>query len=161
MKSDHGIYHLFKYTPVLVGAAIVGAVLNALFTAGQTVSTVRDVVLLVVGGVIGVGVMCIPLTYRNSLVLAELTEQTIIISRGAEVITVPWGNVRHISRVGWVRPALYTLKIYDRPGYFLFNTGYTSMFFSKPAPKDIRERSAYDQSDMGRFIRRKKEALSI
>jgi hypothetical protein len=100
----------------------------------------------------GIGVGLIPFLYIDKLVAVELNKQNIKIIKGDNVIEVNWIDVETVKMLPTIFPPLYKLRLKNYGDYFLFNTkrwGAQFIVF------------AWDLSDMGQLIKKKKQELGI
>jgi len=85
---------------------------------------------------------------RNKFVVVELSGQTIRIYNDKETIDTTWLNVESIDKLPFSSPPIYTLRLKDMKGFFIFwNSAISFLWF--------------DDSELGEIISKKKKDLDI
>jgi hypothetical protein len=88
------------------------------------------------------------LYFRNKFVVVELGGQTVRILRGKETIETTWLNVESVSMLILSGPPIYTIRIKDIKGYFIFWNSAMNLFW-------------VDHSELGTLISQKKKQLDL
>jgi hypothetical protein len=156
MQSDRSVYYTFKYLPIAIGAFFIFLILlshldpeHATFNGEPGPPDLWTTIIFILVGLL---IMLIPFLYMDRLVIVELTQQKIKIMKEDEVLEFNWLEVEDVSMLPAIFPPLYKLRLKNYGDYFLFNTtrwGAQFMFF------------AWDWSDMGSLIKKKKGELGI
>lgn len=88
------------------------------------------------------------LYFRNKFVVVELGGQKVKILKDKETIETTWQNVESVERVTFSSPPIYTIRIKDTKGYFIFwNSAINLLWF--------------DHSELGELISQNKRKLDI
>jgi hypothetical protein len=99
-------------------------------------------------GVIGLIHLTAFLYLRNKFVVVELGGQKVKIIKDKETIETTWQNVESVERVVFSSPPIYTIRLKDIDGYFIFwNSAINLLWF--------------DDSELGELISQKKRKLDI
>jgi len=103
---------------------------------------------IIVTGVIGLVHLAVFLYLKNKFVVIELGGQTVKILRDKETIETTWQNVESVERVIFSTPSIYTIRIKDKDGYFIFWDSTISVL-------------GFDNSELGALISQKKQKLDV
>ncbi len=156
MQSDPLYTSFFKYIFLLVALLIgIFGITNHLFPQMSTTQEVLfdfdlfDYFLLVAAGLLA---WLLHLIFSSRIVQVRLGAQRISILNPDQEITFSWLQVESLAKVCFVTPPLYTLRIKNKAGFYLFTTQnkYIQSGFG-----------VVDLSEMGALIKKKKKALGI
>lgn len=149
MKSDRSIYFLGKYLFLLTtwgfGIGLILELINGIKTSAWDSDQIFIYILI---GAISFG---FHLIYSDKFAMIELGNQKIKINRGKDSLEVDWLDVESISQSRLSGLGLYTLRIKNIEGYFLFGTG---------AAINIAG-LIIDDSELANLIEKKKKDLKI
>jgi len=103
---------------------------------------------IIARGVIGLIHFAVFLYLRNKFVVVELGGQIVKILKDKDTIETTWQNVDSVERVIFSSPPIYTIRLKDVDGYFIFwNSAINLLWF--------------DNSELGELISQKKRMLDI
>ena len=156
MESDRTVFYTFKYLPFAFGLFFIGLPIIMHLNPENSISNGEPgppdfwttVIFILVGMLVGL----LPFLYMDKLVIVELNNQRIKITKGDSVIEVDWVDVETVKMLPTISPPLYKLRLKNYGDYFLFNTtrwGAQFMIFT------------WDWSNMGALIKKKKRELGI
>jgi hypothetical protein len=103
---------------------------------------------IITRGIIGLVHLAAYLYLRNKFVVAEFKGQSIKIIKGKEVIETSWTNVESLERVIFSSPPIYTIRLKNINGYYIFWNSAINLFWA-------------DNSELGELISQKKEKLDL
>lgn len=103
---------------------------------------------IIINGTIGLVHLAAFLYFRNKFVVAEFKGQSIRIIKDKEVIETSWTNVESLERVIFSSPPIYTIRLKDIDGYYIFWNSAINLFWA-------------DNSELGELISQKKEKLDL
>ena len=103
---------------------------------------------IIVRGSIGLVHLAAFLYLRNKFVVVELGGQIVKILRDKETIETTWQSVESVERVIFSTPSIYTIRVKDKDGYFIFWDSTISVL-------------GFDNSELGALISQKKKKLDI
>ncbi|NOS93073.1 MAG: hypothetical protein HOP30_14210 [Cyclobacteriaceae bacterium] len=99
-------------------------------------------------GAIGLIHLMAFLYFRNKFVVVELGMQKVKIIKDKETIETTWQNVESVNRFVFSSPPIYTIRVKDIEGYFIFWNSAINLLW-------------YDDSELGELISQKKKMLDI
>jgi hypothetical protein len=110
LKSDKIIYCFFKYLFLAIGllfhAVSVRLVISLGLVSGSLQEDWVQILPLILMGLGGVGCVVTFLILRSKLVLVEIKDSFIIISKNGDRRTVNWTSIAEISQIQFVHPSL-------------------------------------------------------
>jgi hypothetical protein len=156
MKSNKTYHYFFRYSLLAVSILLTGVAIGFWFSPESIAVNgspgTQDISTTLIFGLFGVLAFLIFLVIRHKFAIVELGNQAIKIKHRGEEKSVSWLEVEEIKLVQFVSPPLYKLKIKNNDETILFNT--------EPNYASING-FVTDLSDMGDFVKKKKQELGI